>query len=154
GSASATVPGLPGGFTINFQVLAVNGAGQQSAFDVLLSTTLPALGGQPAISSATFADGVSSITWFWSGGGGVTGYQLFTASGGAVSPVLSSTTFSFTQTGLTANTSYQNYVAAYAVPVSTNSPPFARYTLAAQTGGLTALGLVNEAEALSWNANG
>lgn len=154
GSASATVPGLPGGFTINLQVLAVNGAGQKSAFDVALSTTIPALSGQPVISSATFANGVSSITWFWSGGVGNTGgYQLFSASGGAVSPVLSSTTFSYTQTGLTTNTSYQNYVTAYAVPASTNSTPYARYTLAAQTSGLTAITQNNEFEALTWSPN-
>jgi len=154
GSASATVPDLPGGFTIAFQVLAVNGSGAQSAFDAALSTTIPTLAGQPALSSATFAAGVSSITWFWSGGVGVTGYQLFSASGGAISPVLSSTTFGFTQTGLTTNTSYQSYVTAYAVPTSTNSAPLARYTLAAQTTGLATLGLNNAFEALSWSPNG
>ncbi len=154
GTASATVPNLPGGYTFSLQVLALNGGGAQTAFDVALSTYIPSLYGQPVVSSATFALGVSSITWYWSPSTGAVNYQLFSGTGGAVSPLLPPTQFSYVQTGLTANTSYMNYVTAYAVPVSTNSGPLARYTLAAQTSGLTASALINSFENLSWNANG
>ncbi len=159
GSAAATVPALPSGFTVNFRVLALNKLGAQTAFDVTLSTYIPALGGQPTISSGTYALGISSIAWSWAPSTGALNYQLFSASGGAVSPLLPPTQFTYIQTGLTTNTSYLNYVTAFStdsfgVPTSTNSAPFARYTLAAQTNGLTANALINEFESLSWNANG
>jgi hypothetical protein len=160
GSASATVPDLPSGFTLYFQVLAVNNQGAQTPLDVQLSTYIPPLGGQPMISSGTYALGISSIAWSWAPSTGALNYQLFNATGGIVSPLLPPTQFSFIQTGLTPNTSYMNYVTAFStdsfgVPTSTNSAPFARYTLAAQTFGLTAAGLQNNLyENLVWNANG
>ncbi len=64
-SATATIGSLPGGMTINFDVQAVNSSGVASGFDVVVTTTIPVLVNQPSISSATFAAGVSPITWYW-----------------------------------------------------------------------------------------
>ncbi len=162
GTATATLNDLPGGQTINFDVQAVNSSGVVSGFDVIVTTTIPVLSNQPVISSATFAAGVSSITWFWSASTGAIAYQLFSATNGAVSPLLSSTTLTYIQTGLLANTLYTDYVFAFDVPTSTTSAPFTVYTQAAQTTGLTLLGLSappaagvsSPSELISWGADG
>ncbi|HEX4048460.1 MAG TPA: hypothetical protein VH309_11525, partial [Elusimicrobiota bacterium] len=112
--------------------------------------------------SATFADGVSSITWYWSPSTGALAYQVFSATNGAVSPILSSATLSYVQTGLSTNTLYTDYVYAFDVPASTTSAPYTEYTLAAQTTGLTlvalavppASGILTPTETVSWGANG
>jgi hypothetical protein len=161
-SASATITDLPGGMTINFDVQAVNSSGVASGFDVIVTTTIPTLSNQPFISSATFAAGVSSITWYWSASTGAIAYQLFSSTNGAVSPLLPATTLTYTQTGLSTNTAYSDYVFAFGVPVSTASAPYTQYTLAAQTTALTLLGLilppasgvVSPTESISWGANG
>lgn len=158
-SVSATITDLPASQTVSFMVRAFNAAGVPTGFDVAVSTTLPTLFGQPVISSATFALGVSSITWYWSASTGALNYQVFGASNGAVSPLLPASQLSFTQTGLQINTAYQNYVTAYSAAASTNSAPFTRYTRANPTVGLTLLGLSSAttsgvAELLSWGANG
>ena len=159
---TATIRYLPGGLAVSFMVQAVNAQGLPSGYDVAVSTVLPVIANQPAISTMTVADGVSSITWYWSASTGALAYQLFSSTDGAVSPVLPPTALSYTQTGLLANTSYTNYVHAFDIPTSTNSAPLTRYTLAAQTNGLTLLGLSSPAqsglgttaELLSWGANG
>ena len=161
-SASAAIYDLPGGMTINFDVQAVNSSGVASGFDVIVTTTLPVLANQPTISSATYADGVSSIAWYWSASTGAIAYQLFSATNGAVSPLLSPSTLSYLQTGLSTNTAYTDYVYAFCVPTSTSSAPFTRTTLAAQTTGLTLLGLSvppapgvsTPSELISWGADG
>jgi hypothetical protein len=162
GSAAATISDLPGGMTINFDVQAVNSSGVASGFDVIVTTTLPAIANQPVISSATFADGVSSITWYWTASTGAVAYQLFNATNGAVSPLLSSMTLSYVQTGLSTNTAYTDYIYAFAVPGSTASAGYMQYTLAAQSTGLMLVGLSvppapgvsTPSELLSWGANG
>ncbi|MFI5349922.1 MAG: hypothetical protein ACHQ2Z_10280 [Elusimicrobiota bacterium] len=161
GSAAATINNLPGGQTINFDVQAVNSSGVASGFDVIVTTTIPVLSNQSIISSASFANGVSSITWYWSASTGAIAYQLFSATNGAVSPLLSSATLTYTQTGLSTNTAYTDYVFAFSVPTSTASAPFIVATLAAPTTGLTLLGLSGPSvstptvsELLSWGANG
>lgn len=152
-SASATVPDLTGGYSYSFAVRAGT-----SAFDAAVSTAVPLVAGQPVLSSGAYALGTSSIAWSWGATPGATGYQLFGATGGAVSPLLPNTQFSFAQTGLTPNTSYQCYLAAYAldgasVQTSTNSGPFARFTLAAPTSGLAVATLQGAFASLTWNAN-
>ena len=159
-SASAIITDLPGGMTINFDVQAVNSSGVASGFDVIVTTTIPVLANQPFISSATFSAGVSSITWFWSASTGAIAYQLFSSTNFPVSPILSSTTLTFTQIGLSTNTGYTNYIFAFGVPTSTTSAPYTQYTLAAQTTALTLLGLSvppgvqTPTESISWGANG
>ena len=161
GSAAATINDLPGGQTINFDVQAVNSSGVASGFDVIVTTTIPVLINQSVISSASFANGVSSITWFWSASTGAIAYQLFSATNGAVSPLLPATTLTYTQTGLSTNTAVTDYVFAFDVPTSTASAPFTVATLAAQTTGLTLLGLSGPnvstptpSELLTWGPNG
>ncbi|MBI4396312.1 MAG: T9SS type A sorting domain-containing protein, partial [Elusimicrobia bacterium] len=56
--------------------------------------------------------GTSSITWTWNAVTGAESYQVFSAAGEAVSPVLPSTAVSFTETGLAADTPYARYVKA------------------------------------------
>jgi hypothetical protein len=156
GTATATVDGLPGGQTVYLEVQALNGNGVPSLFDVLLSTSIPAIGGQTAISSATFAAGISSITWYWSASTGAINYQLFEDSGVAASPLLGPSQLSYTQTGLTPNTLYQDYIQSYGLTSSTQSAPYAWYTLAAPTAGLTLLSLSTgtATATLSWGPNG
>jgi hypothetical protein len=161
GTATATINDLPGGMTVSFDVQALNSSGVASGFDVIVATTIPAIDNQAMISSATFALGVSSITWYWTPSTGASRYQLFSNSGVNLSGPLSAATFSFIQTGLLPNTSYTNYIEAFDGTTSTNTTPFTRYTLAAQTTGLTLLGLSSatvasdsETELLSWGANG
>jgi hypothetical protein len=160
GSATATISALPGGQTINFDVQAVNSSGVASGYDVIVTTVIPALVNQPTISSATFSTGISSITWYWTPSTGAIAYQLFSATNGAVSPILSSTTLTYTQTGLATNTAYTDYIFAFDVPTSTASSPYTQYTLAAPTTALTLLGLsvppstATPTELLSWGANG
>ena len=162
GTATATINNLPGGMTINLDVQAVNSSGVASGFDVIVTTSIPVLSNQPVISSATFADGVSSITWYWSASTGAIAYQIFSATNGAVSPLLSSATLTYIQTGLSTNTAYTDYVFAFDVPTSTTSAPYTQPTLAAQTTALTLLGLsappapgvLTPSELISWGANG
>lgn len=161
-SATATIGSLPGGQAINFQVRAVNSSGSATGFGVFVTTVVPSLANQPTISSATYANGVSSITWYWNASTGAIAYQLFSSSNGAVSPILSSATLSYVQTGLSTNTAYTDYVYAFCVPTSTSSRPFVRATLAAPTTGLTLMGLAeppasgvnSPSETLSWGPNG
>jgi hypothetical protein len=161
-SATASINDLPGGQTIAFQIQAVNSSGVASGFDIIVTTVIPVLPNQPTISSATYAGGVSSITWYWNASTGAIAYQLFSATNGAVSPLISSSTLSYVQTGLSTNTAYTNYVYAFCVPTSTSSPPFTRTTLAAQTTGLTLLGLTvppaagvtTPSELVSWSPGG
>ena len=162
GSATATITSLPGGQTINFDVQAVNSSGVASGFDVTVTTSIPVLTNQPVISSASFANGVSSITWYWSASTGAIAYQLFSATNGAVSPLLPATTLKYTQTGLSTNTFVTDYIFAFDVPTSTPSAAFTVSTLASQTTGLTLLGLTapplpgvpTPTESISWGANG
>jgi hypothetical protein len=160
GSATATINDLPGGMTVNFDVQALNSSGVPSGFDLIVSTVIAPIDNQAAISSGSFADGISSITWFWSASTGATGYQLFSNSGAPVSGILSATTLSFIQTGLLTNTSYTSYIQSFDAATSTNSTPFTRYTLADAPTGLTTLGLstataANDSEtaSLSWSGN-
>ncbi|MBI3563920.1 MAG: fibronectin type III domain-containing protein [Elusimicrobia bacterium] len=152
-SASATVPDLTGGYAYSFAVRAGT-----SAFDASVSTTVPVIAGQPVLSSGTYALGVSSIAWSWGATPGATGYRLFDSAGNAVSALLPNTQFSFAQTGLTPNASAQCYLAAYAldgsaVQTSTNSGPFTRFTLAAQTNSLAVSALSSSFASLTWSAN-
>lgn len=164
-SASASVPGLPTAQTIYFMVRARNGAGVVTPFDAIISTFIPSLFGQPAITSGTYALGISSISWFWTASTGAVSYQLFgsSASGsGAVSPVIpvSSVTqpaqISYVQTGLAQNTVYTDFVSAFDSVNSTNSAAFARCTLAGPTSGLniTSQSTAAASVSLAWYANG
>ena len=56
--------------------------------------------------------GISSITWSWNDAVGEDAYQVFSAAGDAVSPLLTSNTLSWTETGLNVNTTYSRYVKA------------------------------------------
>jgi len=156
GTATATIDNLPSGQVVYFEVQAINGNGIGSTFDIELSTTIATINGQNAISSGTYALGVSSIQWYWSASTGAINYQLFEDSGVAASPLLGPNQLGYIQTGLTPNTTYQDYVVSYGVRSSTNSAPFGRYTLAAATTGLTVLNLSTPTASatLSWGANG
>jgi len=153
-SVVATIGALPGGETINFDVQSLNAQGFGSNFDVILSTTLPAIPNQALISSGTYALGISSIAWFWSASTGAINYQLFADSGVAVSPLLGPNVLASTQTGLSPNTPYTDYVQAFGTTSSTTTAPFTRYTLAAQTTGLhmVSLSTPTATAVVAWNS--
>lgn len=164
-SANATLSNLTGNKTILLAVQARNGDGLTTPFDVTLTTVTPLISGQPVInstgssslgvSSATFALGVSSINWSWSASTGATGYQVFNSSDQAISAVLAANQLTYTQTGLSTNTAYTNYIQAIGAAISTNSAPVTCYTLTMPTTGLTLLSLnsTTAIESLSWGAN-
>jgi hypothetical protein len=154
GSTTATIFDLPGGQAVDINVQAVNFGGVATTFDITLTTTTAALPNQPTISSGTVALSSTSIQWSWSASTGAINYQLFADSGVAVSPLLGPNQLTFTQTGLSPNTQYADYVEAFGLSSSTNSAGFARFTLAAPTTGLTLLSLSSATETLSWGANG
>lgn len=161
-TVTATIGDLPSNNLISFMVQALNNFSVGSGFDVAVATSIPVVANQPVFyDTGTFALGVSSIAWSWSPINAATGYRVFNATGGAVSPLLGPAVYTYNQTGLLTNTSYQNYVAAFGLDgfgaqTSTASAPATRFTLAAATTGLTLLNLSTATTSISalWGANG
>jgi endo-1,4-beta-xylanase len=114
--------GLPTGTTFRYQVRATDAAGNVSA--VSNTVTAMTLGGggdtqpptAPTNLAATTTSTSASLTWTASTDNvGVTGYQILRASGasgGTFSQVGTSTTTSFTNSGLTPSTAYRFQVRA------------------------------------------
>src|SRR6187399_3621539 len=120
---SFTNSGLTAGTTYRFQVRAVDAAGNTSAVSNTVTAATQAGGGDtqaPTAPSNLASTGTtsSSVSLSWTGSTdnvGVTGYQILRApgaSGGTFAQVGTSTTTSFTNTGLTASTTYRFQVRA------------------------------------------
>ncbi len=115
--------GLAANTTFRYQVRAVDAAGNASAVSNAVTATTQAGGGdvQPPSAPSNLtapATTASSISLAWSASTdntGVTGYQILRApgtSGGTFTQVGTSTTTSFTNSGLTANTTFRYQVRA------------------------------------------
>ena len=111
---AATISGLAALTTYYLQVAAINVYGttttfvQYDGFTVTWPSLAPAV---PALSSTTL--GTSSVTWSWSGVPLVTGYRVLNSTFGNISGDLPISSFSWTETGLSTNTSYTRYLAAF-----------------------------------------
>jgi endo-1,4-beta-xylanase len=120
---SFTNTGLTASTTYRFQVRAVDAAGNTSAVSNTVTAATQAGGGDtqaPTAPSNLASTGTtsSSVSLSWTGSTdnvGVTGYQILRApgaSGGTFTQVGTSTTTSFTNSGLTASTTYRFQVRA------------------------------------------
>ena len=120
---SFTNSGLTAGTTYRFQVRAVDAAGNTSAVSNTVTAATQAGGGdtQPPTTPANLASTgttSSSVSLSWTASTdnvGVTGYQVLRApgtSGGTFTQVGTSTTTAFTNSGLTASTTYRFQVRA------------------------------------------
>jgi len=97
---------------------------------------------------------ISSITWNWGIGYDATSYYLINESSQIVSPVLSSSTFSWTETDLSPNTAYSRaIVSANQFGIST-STFLTKYTLAQKPDNFSVSGVFITSVTLSWSANG
>jgi len=155
-SVNVTLSNLTNNVTLYFMVQAENAEGVKSAFDLAVSTRIP--GPLPVFafnSTTTVALGQSSITWAWHMSTGAVTYQVFDATAAAISGLLRADQLSFTETDLSTNTRYTRYVQAVNVYGSTATATYSRFTLAANTTGLTLLSLstATTTEIISWNAN-
>jgi len=112
GTTSYTDNGLSAGTTYYYRVAAYNNAGTGSQSSYITTTTLP---NAPTGVTATAAS-TSSITVTWSSVSGATSYYIYrsTSASGTYEQVGTSTTTSYTNTGLTAGTTYYYKVAARA----------------------------------------
>lgn len=139
--------GLTAGQTFRYQVRAVDAAGNQSAFSSTVTGQTQTGGGdtQPPTVPGNFritGTTANSISLAWNASTdnvGVTGYQIFRAagaSGGTFAQVGTTTGLAFTNSGLTANTSFRYQVRA--VDAAGNNSGFTPMLLATtQSGGGT-----------------
>lgn len=151
-SLAATVDGLTALTTYYLEVEAINLAGTPSAFTSLGSTTtrpnLPPAA--PTLSSA--AVGTSSITWTWTGIALADGYRLVTSTGGNLYGDFAISVTSWTETGLSTNTSYARALVAFnGVGLSTSAQvSLATLATAPTASSVTAMGI--SSVTFSWTA--
>jgi chitodextrinase len=137
--------GLTASTTFRYQVRAVDAAGNASAVSNTVTAATQAGGGgdvtpptAPTNLAATTTTTSASLTWTASTDNvGVTGYQILRApgaSGGTFTQIATSTTNSYVNTGLTANTTYRYQVRATDA-VGLVSPVSNTVTVTTQTGG-------------------
>ena len=146
-TTSFTNTGLAAGTTFRYQVRAVDAAGNASAVSNTVTAATQSGGGDtqaptaPANLAAPSTTS-SSISLSWSASTdnvGVTGYQILRApgaSGGTFAQVGTSTTTSFTNTGLTASTTFRYQVRAVDAAGNTSAVSNT-VTAATQAGGGT-----------------
>ncbi|MBI4369345.1 MAG: fibronectin type III domain-containing protein, partial [Elusimicrobia bacterium] len=124
---------------------------QGSSADIWLGKFNLTLAGTPALSAAA-ALGASSITWSWSYQNlHEDGFRVVDASSNNLSGNL--TELSWTETGLSTNTSYGRRLAAYNAFGASTSTAVSLYTLAAPPTGLTLLGVGQSSAAIQWSSN-
>jgi len=111
-TTSFTNTGLTNGTTYYYVVTAVNSAGESGNSNQASATPNLSIPAAPAGLSATAGNAQASLTW--SASGGATSYNVKRAitSGGPYSTVGTSSTTSFTNTGLTNGTTYYYVVTA------------------------------------------
>jgi fibronectin type 3 domain-containing protein len=112
-TTSYTDTGLTANTTYYYKVSASNNAGESSQSSSVSAKTSESI---PAVPSDFWVSAVSStsVTVRWSSVTGATGYKVYrsTSSSGTYSKVGDATTTSYTDTGLTANTTYYYKVSA------------------------------------------
>ncbi|MGO8670870.1 MAG: fibronectin type III domain-containing protein, partial [Capsulimonadaceae bacterium] len=153
-TASYTNTGLTAGTKYYYKVASVDAAGtsaQSSEVSATPTGTAPA-----APTGLTATGGTTQVVLAWTASTGATSYNVYrgTASGGESATAIATgvTTVSYTNTGLTAGTTYYYKVAALnSYGTSAQSTEASSITVAAVPTGLTATG-GNTQIALSWTA--
>jgi len=112
-TTSYTDTGLTANTTYYYKVSASNSAGESSQSSSVSAKTSVSIPATPSSVSAT-AESSSSIKVSWSSVTGATGYKVYrsSSSSGTYSKAGDATTTSYTDTGLTANTTYYYKVSA------------------------------------------
>jgi len=139
--------------TYYYKVAAYNSAGESSLSDAVSQNN----GSAPAVPTGLTKTAATSIsiTISWSSVTGATGYRIFrsASSTGTFAQVGTSTTTSYTDTGLTAGTTYYYEVAAYNSDNGTGyqSAAFSATTMGIPT-GLVTTGATYNSISISWNS--
>ncbi len=163
---SFTDTGLAAETGYNYRVDAIDAAGNASSLSATLSITTPAA---PDTSAPTTPGGLTAngigeneLTLHWNASTdnvGVTGYHVY--RDGSMTPILTTNTLSFTDSGLNSDQSYSYRVAAFdaAGNLSPLSSTFSVTTTAAPDttapstpAGLSANGITENQITLNWNA--
>lgn len=99
------------------------------------------------------AAGVSSITWSWGAADYAAGYRLGPSTVSSLSGDLSSTTFSWADTGLAVNTGYTRFLSVFSSSgVAASSAT--RYTLANPPSGFSTSAVYVTSAVFNWGLNG
>jgi fibronectin type 3 domain-containing protein len=155
-----TVTGLTNGTTYYFEVTGVNSAGEISYSVPVSATPSASITAPSAPTGLTATSGNTQVSLSWTPGTGATSYNIYesTTSGGPYTKVGSSTTTSYTVTGLTNGTAYYfvvtgvNSVGESGYSNQASSTPAVPTTAPSAPTGLTATA-GNAQVALSWNTD-
>ncbi|MDA1168906.1 MAG: fibronectin type III domain-containing protein [bacterium] len=111
-TTSYTETGLTKGTSYTRKVVAYNNAGN-SSYSNSATVVTPAEPTAPSVFAGTAASN-TSITWTWTDNANdENGFKLLDSSGTTIATISTANTTSYTETGLTKNTSYTRKVAAY-----------------------------------------
>ena len=149
-STWTVVTGLSPGTLYYYDVAAVNAHLVQTAFNGTPGPgyTLPETQAPPEPGEV----GISSVVWTWAATQSATGYKVYTAAG---SPLASVTASSFTETGLSSNTSYGVRVSALNPDGEGEmSAAVSTYTLAGVPGAPVVTSRTPSTHSLTWPENG
>jgi chitodextrinase len=159
-----TDTGLASGATYSYTVTAFDAAGDTSSASTAISASTTALSdvlsAPTGLASSAQTAGSVSLTWTAPTGGGVAGYDIYRNG----TKVGTSTTASYTDTGLNASTSYTYTVDAYdstgdlsaqsaSISVSTSSASCSSCTPPSTPTGLTADQETSSGIGISWTAS-
>jgi fibronectin type 3 domain-containing protein len=143
--------GLTAGTTYQYQVQAINSSGSSSYCTEVSGTTIPAA---PTNLTATGTSS-SQINLSWTGSTGATSYNVLssTTSGGPYTQIATTSSASYSNTGLSAGGTYYYVVQAInASGTSANSTQATGVTIPAVPTGLTVTPESSSQINLSWNA--
>jgi len=101
-----------------------------------------------------YANGVSSITWYWQAAPYAANYRLEASTGGPVSGLLGAGTLEWREEGLLPNSAYSRKVIAFNVYGSSVSVPYVRYSRALVPSSLAVAAVYVTSAALTWSIVG
>jgi len=153
-STSYTNTGLSANTTYYYKVSTYNSTGESTQSSYAYATTMP---GTPSSVTATAASS-SSITISWSSVTGATGYKIYrsTSYSGTYDSVGTTTSTSFTNTGLLSNTTYYYKVSAYNSSGASSQSSYAYATtpiaIPAVPSGVSAAAASSSSITVSWSS--
>jgi len=150
-STSYTNTGLSSGTTYYFKVSAYNNSGESAQSQYYSATTI--LSVPLNLTAAPVSGSSNSILLSWSSVTGATGYAIYrnTSASGTYTSVTSTSSTSYTNTGLSANTTYYYKVSAYNGSVeSAQSPYYSATTMPGAPSSVTATAASSSSITVSW----